>query len=289
MLGAALGAIVGLILALTGAGGGILAVPLLVFVLDLPMQQAAPVGLIAVGLAAAVGALLGLREGRVRYRAAGLIGAAGIALAPVGVWIGRRVPNAPLLAAFAVVLAYTAWRMLRQASRGLAAERAAAGAAAAGATAGATAGAAGGAGARPPPCRVDPASGRLRWTSPCAAVLAATGVASGLLTGLLGVGGGFVIVPSLTRNTDLDTLSIMGTSLAVIALVSASGVAAAALGGTVAWAVALPFGAGAVTALLVGRRVARRMAGARLQQGFAVVSGAVALLLLLRAAGWTGS
>ena len=62
-----MGAAVGVVLALTGAGGGGLAVPLLVFGLHLQMSQAAPVGLLAVGLAASVGALLGLREGVVRY------------------------------------------------------------------------------------------------------------------------------------------------------------------------------------------------------------------------------
>jgi uncharacterized membrane protein YfcA len=270
LLGVLLGAIVGLILALTGAGGGILAVPLLVFALDLPMQAAAPVGLLAVGLAAAVGALLGLHEGKVRYRAAALIGVAGMALAPVGVWVGRRVPNAPLLCGFALVLAYVAWRMLRQSTR-----RAGAGT-----------------DTRPPrqpSCVVNPASGRLLWTAPCAGALAATGIVSGLLTGLFGVGGGFVIVPSLTRNTDLDALSITGTSLAVIALVSVSGVVAATWSGTMAWSVALPFGAGAVAALLIGRRLARHVAGARLQQGFAALSAAVSVLLLLRAVGWIGA
>ncbi|TPQ31056.1 hypothetical protein C2U69_29725, partial [Cupriavidus pinatubonensis] len=63
---AALGAVVGLILALTGAGGAILAVPLLLFVLHLSVAEAAPVALLAVGLSAAVGALLGLRAGVVR-------------------------------------------------------------------------------------------------------------------------------------------------------------------------------------------------------------------------------
>ena len=82
LLGAALGAIIGAVLALTGAGGGILAVPLLVFGLGLSMVEAAPVGLLAVGLAAAVGAVLGLRRGLVRYRAAlfiALIGMPGAA------------------------------------------------------------------------------------------------------------------------------------------------------------------------------------------------------------------
>src|SRR5665647_2163340 len=73
-LAIALGAIIGAMLALTGAGGGVLAIPLLVFGLHLPVQQAAPVGLVAVGLAAAFGAALGLRQRIVRYRAAGLIG-----------------------------------------------------------------------------------------------------------------------------------------------------------------------------------------------------------------------
>ena len=63
----ALGGLVGLLLALTGAGGGILAVPLLVFALHLGLAQAAPIGLLAVGLAAAMAATLGLRDGIVRY------------------------------------------------------------------------------------------------------------------------------------------------------------------------------------------------------------------------------
>ena len=66
----ALGGCVGLILGLTGAGGAIMAVPLLVFGLHLQVAQAAPIALLAVGLSAALGAVLGLRKGQVRYRAA---------------------------------------------------------------------------------------------------------------------------------------------------------------------------------------------------------------------------
>ncbi len=265
-LAAALGAAVGLILALTGAGGGVLAVPLLVFALDLTMQQAAPVGLIAVGLAAAVGAVLGLREGNVRYRAAALIGVSGMALAPLGVWIGQKVPNPPLLVGFAAVLLLVAWRMLRQSLQPGAASPAQPV-------------------RRDPPCVVNPASGRLLWTLPCARTLTATGMLLGLLSGLLGLGGGFVIVPALTRNTNLDARSIVSTSLAVICLVSASGVAAAAVDGAVLWSIALPFGGGAVAALVLGRGIARHVAGTRLQQAFALVSIVVAALLLLRGFG----
>jgi uncharacterized membrane protein YfcA len=109
---------------------------------------------------------------------------------------------------------------------------------------------------------------------------------SGVLSGLLGVGGGFVIVPSLTRYTNLAVRSIFATSLAVIALVSIGGVSAAAWQGAIAWPVALPFAGGAIAALLAGRLVAARLAGARLQQGFALTSGAVSMLLLARGLGW---
>lgn len=265
-LGMALGAVVGLILALTGAGGGILAVPLLVFGLHLPMARSAPVGLIAVGLSSAFGAALGLRDGVVRYRAAGLIGVAGMLLAPVGVRLAKVVPNGPLTVAFAFVLAYVAVRMLR-ASRRSTHEAATAT-------------------APKPPCVLDAASGRLAWTMPCGRALAATGIVSGLLSGLLGVGGGFVIVPSLTRFTNLETRSILATSLAVIALVSVGGVAAAAAQGMVAWKIAIPFSAGAVVALLLGRRLAARLAGAHLQRAFAITSLAVAVLMVCKGVGW---
>ena len=107
-----------------------------------------------------------------------------------------------------------------------------------------------------------------------------------MLSGLLGVGGGFVIVPALTRYTDLDVRSIQLTSLAVIALVSLSGVSAAAWHGTVPWRLALPFAFGAISALLSGRLVANKIQPACLQKAFAWVSLLVAALMLARAFGW---
>jgi len=267
MIGFALGALVGLMLALTGAGGGILAVPLLVFSLHLGLAQAAPIGLLAVGLAAALSAVLGLRDGIVRYRAAALMGGLALLLAPLGVAAAQRLPNAPLTAAFGAVLALAAWRMWRRARRALGAgpqvrvERAAR------------------------PCVLAARDGRLVWTRPCAQALAATGVAAGLLGGLLGVGGGFVIVPALTRFTELPARSVVATSLAVIALASIGAVGAAAWHGVIAWDIALPFALGSLVASLGARAIASRVAGPRLQQGFALVSAGVAALLLARAAG----
>lgn len=259
-----LGALVGLVLAFTGAGGGVLSIPLLVLVLHQPLSQAAPVGLLAVGLAAALGAALGLRQGIVRYRAALLIGLMGMLAAPVGVWLAHRLPATPLLIGMAGLLAWLGWRAWRDSTLP------------------------GGESARlaQVPCQVVAPGEPLKWTAPCARALATTGLQSGLLSGLVGVGGGFVIVPALQRHTDLDLRSVQATSLAVIALVSVSGVGAAIGHGAVSLALALPFAGGAMVALLIGRRWADRLPTAWMKRGFAALCLLTAGLMLARAGGW---
>jgi uncharacterized membrane protein YfcA len=261
LLALLLGSAIGLVLAFTGAGGGVLAIPMLVFGLHLPVQQAAPVGLVAVGLAAALGAVLGLKQGIVRYRAAALIGVAGMLIAPLGVMAAQLLPNRPLLAVFAVVLMFSAWRMRDKPTASSHEDK-------------------------DFPCRVDKATPRLLWTRHCALALASTGLMSGVLSGLLGVGGGFVIVPALSRHTNLDIRSVQATSLAVIALVSISGVAAATMQGAVPWQICFPFAGGAIGGLLSGRTFAQRQNGNILRRAFSIFAMLVALLLLARAIGW---
>ncbi|MDD2924719.1 sulfite exporter TauE/SafE family protein [Rhodoferax sp.] len=260
LTGILLGTLIGLVLALTGAGGGVLSIPLLVFGLHLSVQQAAPIGLLAVFAASLLGAVLGLRQGVVRYRAAALMGTMGMLVAPLGLLLAQRLPNRPLLVAFAMVLMYSAWRTLGHAARGADAKTAA-------------------------PCLVNPHDQRLTWTRSCARALAGTGLISGLLSGLLGVGGGFVIIPALSRYTDLTLRSVQATSLAVMALVSLSGVSSAAWQGALSWDIALPFTAGAVVALLAGRQLANRLDPVRLSQVFAWFCVGVAALMLSRAVG----
>ena len=264
LIAALLGALVGGVLALTGAGAGVLAIPLLVLVLHQPMAQAAPVSLLAVGLAAAIGAIRGWRQGRVRYRAALLMGCAGMLAAPLGVWLSHRLPATPLLLGMAVLLAGLGWRAwLESALPGAQAPR-----------------------LKQVPCQVVAPGQPLQWTAPCARALAATGLQSGLLSGLVGVGGGFVIVPALQRHTDLDWRSVHATSLAVIALVSVSGVGAAFSQGTLSLPLALPFAGGAVLALLIGQPWAERWPAAWLKRGFALLCMLAAGSMLVRASGW---
>lgn len=262
LISLALGLAVGLILALTGAGGGILAVPLLVFGTRIGVAQAGPIGLMAVGMAATLGAILGLRAGVVRYRAALLVALTGMLFSPAGLWLAHRIDNRWLSVLFALVLlyvAFNAWRRARGRQPAAPAPD------------------------RRPVCVRAPDSGRFIWTRPCARALALSGSVAGLLSGLLGVGGGFVMVPALQRYTDLAMQSAVATSLAVIALISAAGVVTSAASGTLAWGIALPFSAGALAGMLGGRALSQKLSGPHLQIGFAAIAAVVALGMIAKA------
>jgi uncharacterized membrane protein YfcA len=261
----ALGLMVGLILALTGAGGSIIAVPLLMFGMGWTLTQATPVALIAVASSAAIGTLIGLRARIVRYRAAFVMAAGGVSTTWLGLAAAHRLPIVPLTLAFAALLAWIALRMFQQAS---AQAR--------------LAGAECGGGQSSAPCLVDPATGRFRWTGRCGRAFVLSGLLTGFLSGMFGVGGGFVIVPTMRRVTDLPMNSIVATSMMVITLVSSGAVLSAALAGHLPGPAALPFATGAITGMIGGRLVAARVAGPRLQQGFAVIAGGVAVTLAVR-------
>jgi tripartite-type tricarboxylate transporter receptor subunit TctC/uncharacterized membrane protein YfcA len=277
LLAAGLGVFIGLVMALTGAGGGILSVPLLVFGLHLGVAQAAPISMMAVALSAGLGAALALRARILRYRAAAVMGLAGIVLSPLGVWLAQRTPNRPLTIAFSLVLLYVGSRSLLQLLRLRAAHARVDAARVPTSSAGTDDGQADMPPSRLPPCLLDPGEGRLRWTMPCARALVATGMVAGFTSGLLGVGGGFIIVPSLQRVSDLEMRAVVATSLGVLTLVSLAGLLASVLFADVQWAIALPFCLGAIAGMLVGRRLADRLGGPRLQLGFALLAIGVGL------------
>ncbi|VVD63847.1 sulfite exporter TauE/SafE family protein [Pandoraea anhela] len=267
---AVLGAAVGLVLGLTGAGGGIFAVPALVFGLGWGVPQAGPVALLAVGASAAVGSAQGLRAGIVRYRAAVLMAGVGVCLAPIGSWTAHRLPERWLVGLFAMAMLIVAGRMYR-ASRGAAVK------------------AAHGETSVPcessPPCRMNPSTGRLHWTRRVAGTLGMIGAVSGFASGLLGVGGGFVIVPALRRFTDITVHGVVATSLFVIALISAGTVANAWWHGMHPGEQGWIFVIGAVAGMLLGRALAPRLAASRLQQIFSSLMAAVALGMFVKAFG----
>ena len=260
----ALGLAVGLSLALTGAGGSILAVPMLMFGMGWTLTQAGPVALLAVASSAAIGTVMGLRARLVRYRAAALMAAAGAITTPLGLYAAQRLPLKPLTLVFAALLAWIGIRLLRQARaplRELSKEHASSGQA---------------------PCLIDPATGRFRWTRRCAWAISLSGLGTGLLSGLFGVGGGFIIVPSMRRATELPMNAIIATSMMVITLVASWGVLSAGMAGHLPGLTAAPFAAGAIAGMLGGRKIAARIAGPKLQQGFAVLTIVISFIMAAR-------
>lgn len=260
LISALLGLVVGLILALTGAGGSILAIPLLILGLDLNLTQAAPMALLAVMSAASVGAAQGLSNGIVRYKTAILIASFGMAIAPLGVWLAKRSPILVLNLIFAAVLAFVAWRMWLQSTQILQ-----------------------GSEDKPAPaCVINPATSKLFWTALCTRRLVITGGAAGFLSGLLGVGGGFVIVPSLRKVSNFDIQTIIATSLAVIALVSASSVATYFLHGDINWKIAVPFVTSAIIGMFAFRLISHKVSAKISQRSFAVLSVVAAVIMVVK-------
>ncbi len=256
----------GILLALTGAGGTLVAVPLLTFILQLRVVEAVPVALLAVSLSSTVGALLAHRQGLVRYRAAGFVAVTGMATVPAGVWVAHKLPDTFLTCLFALVLFAVAVSMFRQEQ-----ERD-----------GGTGNIAASGSHATMPCQLAYDGNRLVWTWPCARALAAAGVISGLLSGLLGVGGGFIVIPVLKRATQLPMSSILATALAIAASISATGVLSATMMQGLNWSIALPFAAGALMGMLSGRIIAVKLSGPRLQRVFAVVVVGIAVAMVLR-------
>ena len=257
-----LGILVGLLMGVTGAGGGILSVPLLVFAFHLSISEAGPIALTAIAISASVGAFIGLKAKVLRYKAAVFMATFGLMLSPAGLWVAQRVPKTPMQLLFSAVLIYVSFRMFIQATQSLSGRTPPI--------------------AKAPPCRLDLSIGRLIWTVPCARSLMLAGASAGFLSGLLGVGGGFIIVPSLIKFTDLPMKAIVATSLGVLAIVSAGAASISLATGILNTSIAGPFAMGSLIGLLIGKILEKNISGQRAQQIFSVFTFFVALSLIYK-------
>lgn len=242
------GSAVGFSLGLLGGGGSILAVPLLLYVVGYhDAHVVIGTTALAVGITALVNLVPHWRAGTVRWRTAVLLALPGVAGALLGAAAGRHVAGHRLLFLFAVLMLVVAWRMFRAARA---------------------------------PKPVPPPAACLDHPSRCTA---GSGLGVGLLSGFFGVGGGFLIVPSLMFAVGLPILVAIGTSLVAVAAFGLTTAASYAAGGQVAWLIAAEFVAGGIAGGLAGTRVAVRLGRRRvlLTRMFATSIVAVALYMLV--------
>ncbi|WP_086766613.1 sulfite exporter TauE/SafE family protein [Streptomyces bobili] len=238
------GALVGLALGALGGGGSVLAVPALIYLLGFTPAAATTASLIIVTATSLTALYAHARTGNVRWKAGALFAAAGPLPAAAAGAAASRLPQPVLTAAFAAVAALAAVTMLRP-SRATAAPAAD--------------------GAKP-------------------VKAAGTGAGLGALTGLLGVGGGFLAVPALVTVLAFEMQAAVGTSLLVISANSLASLAARGAGTAgIDWTVIGPFTGAAILGAWDGKRLAAKVTGTLLQQTFAVVLLAVAAFMLIDA------
>ena len=259
LIASTLGLCIGFFMAITGAGGAILALPLLTLLLNLSMQQAAPIALMAVFAVSSIAAVISLKQGMVRYKAAALLAITGVLTAPLGVNLAIKTPAPVLHALFILVLIYVAWRVLR---KNLLNEEMC--------TINST------------PCEINPATSRLFWTAGCTRRMLITGGKAGFLSGLLGVGCVFIVVPSLQKISNLEHRMIVATTLAMIALVSLMSVVAYASHAEIIWHIALPFMLASVVGSLAGRNLSNKIPQHTKHMIFGGMALAIALMMLIR-------
>jgi uncharacterized membrane protein YfcA len=264
LLASPLGLLIGLSLGALGGGGSILAVPALVYGAGQDARSATASSLLLVGVASLFGMVRHHRAGRVRVGTGLTFGFVGVGGSLLGTALNRRVDPDLLLLGFSGLVVIAAWRMLTacptctRVGEQLAAT------------------ARGGVAVAPPRTAID--TRRL-------AKVAVAGTGVGFLTGLFGVGGGFVIVPALTLLLGLAMPEAIGTSLLVIAVNSGVALTTRLATTSIEWDVTLPFVVAAVVGVLLGGHFADRLDPQRSLRWFAGLLVTVAVYTAVAAGG----
>ena len=240
-----LAVLIGLSLGLLGGGGSILTVPILVYAAGLDPKDGIATSLLVVGATSLAAMLSHARAGRVAWRVGVLFGAASMVGAYGGGRLAHLLPARTLLGSFTLMMVVTAVAMMRR--------RREAG---------------------------DTAGSPLRGAALARA--AAIGVAIGVLTGVIGAGGGFVIVPALVLLSGLPMRTAVGTSLLVIAMNSFAGFAGTLSHANIPWSLAFAVTATSVAGSLVGAGLAGRVKPESLRAGFAWFVLAMAIFMTLK-------
>jgi hypothetical protein len=264
-----IGLLIGLVLGLTGAGGSVFAVPLLLL-LHVPLHQAIGLSLGAVAISASIGAINKFRSGQIQWLPAFIFLTLGMITAPRGNWLNQVIEEGYLLIGFSLLVLIIATRLWHQANKKpdhTKSVRA----------------------TKNLPDLEDRASCRYLNHSPskispkCVVSLSLGAMLTGLLSGLFGVGGGFLIVPTLLYLTGISMKKAVATSLVVIATISTSGFISFSLANSLPnLEMLMCLGIGGSAGMLAGTQISQHIAGPKLQKTFSVLMLAIAIATLIR-------
>ncbi|NEQ44437.1 MAG: sulfite exporter TauE/SafE family protein [Leptolyngbya sp. SIOISBB] len=257
ILGYLLAIAIGLSLGLIGGGGSVLAVPIMVYVLGVPTKSAIAMSLFVVGVVSLLGVIPQWRQGNVSFKTFAVFTPA----AMVGTFLGAKIASLPWvsdtfqLIAFGVIMVVTSLFMIRQSTRRIPSSV--------------------GAMARHQP---HPHHGIL----PYWLLIPLEGIVVGIVTGFVGVGGGFLIIPALVLLGGIPMKKAVGTSLLIIACKSAIGFMEYLHHVTLDWSLMLTFTLAASIGMGAGIYLSRSIDGRHLQKGFGYFVLAVAVFILLK-------
>lgn len=250
MLGAGLALLVGFVLGLLGGGGSVLTVPILIYALHVPVKPAIATSLCVVGLVAFIGFISHWRQGTVATKVALVFGPSAVVAAYAGARIARHVPSHVQIILFALFGLLGSVMMFRGTFRKAQ--------------------------------NADVAEYEFRADPRTVVFLVLEGVVVGLITGLIGVGGGFLIVPALVLVAKLPMRLAVGTSLLVITMNALSGFAGYARTVPIDWRLVGWFAAVAATGSIIGTLISKRIPQRTLKQVFAVLLVGVSVYVLYR-------
>jgi uncharacterized membrane protein YfcA len=248
------GALTGILLGLLGSGGSIITIPALIYLLGVDPKQAIAMSLGIVAITASITAVNHWRRGNVDVRIAVIFGLFGIVGTYAGTKLGVVTPVVIQLTVFAVVMYAAAYRMLKP-------QRAELKSVGAAVVHGFPVG--------------ELASSSL-WQ------IAALGIGVGALTGFVGVGGGFLIVPALVLLSRMPMKRAVGTSLVIVAFNCVTGFAGYAGVVPINYVLMLTFTAVAIAGSFAGAMLSQRISGDALKRSFAIFLVLVATYILLK-------
>ncbi len=255
LLGHLLAVCIGISLGLIGGGGSILAAPVLIYVMSVPSKSAFAMTLVIVGVASVIGAIPHWQQGNVNLKTIALFSPASM----LGAYLGAKLASQPFvsptlqLVTFGVMMLIASVAMIRKGNN------------------------------QSKDAEKKEEFHHLHSLLPPWLAIALEGLVVGVITGFIGIGGGFLVIPALVLLGKTPMKEAVGTSLIILALKSVTGFVGYLSGNIpILWDLLVTFTVAASTGILIGAYLTRFVSAKQLEKGFGYFVLAVAIFVLIK-------